>query len=270
LRVIEWLLEHADERVREAALIAAWEWGSHLAPAACERWALDASAPRPLPMALYCAMGGPPEHERMAALLARPSHRNAALFALGFAGNAAQLPRLLDYLDAKEPVIAKLAAQAIATIVGVNLLDNTYAMPPPKEEVAPPAGPSASASQDDAARALPPLAEDDLEADLGLVPEDALPIPNAPAIRHLCEEAAARMDRGRRYLGGQAFQLEAVVHYLASAPLRRRHVIGLALAIRTQGAARMNTRGLSGSQRHEIGALQRADWREVAPRFGRW
>jgi uncharacterized protein (TIGR02270 family) len=270
LRVIEWLLEHDDECVRDAALIAAWTWGSHLAPAACERWALDATAPRPLPMALYSAMGGPTEHERVAALLARPSHRSAALFALGFSGNAAQAPRLFGYLDAEEPVVAKLAAQAIATIFGVNLLDEAYAMPPPKEAT-PPAGKSGSPSEDaEAARSLPPLEEDDLDADLGLVPEAALPMPNAPAIRRFCEEAAAKIDGGRRCLEGRAFQAQTVVDYLAGAPLRRRHVIGLSLSIRTQGAAGVDTRGLSVKQRQRIGALPTTDWQEFATAFRRW
>jgi uncharacterized protein (TIGR02270 family) len=265
--VIEWRLDHDDDIVQEAALIAAWTWGSRLAPAVCERWALDPVTPRALPMALYAAMGGPAEHEHLAALLARTSHRSAALFALGFSGSVAQVQRLLDYLHAEEPRTAKLAAQAIATIVGVNLLDDAFAMPPPKEATRP-AGEDAPAKDDEEdARALPPLADDDLEADLGLLPEDGLPMPNASAIRRFCEDAAARMDHGRRYLGGQEFRAEAAVDYLASAPLRRRHVIGVALAIRTQGAARVDTRGLAANQRRQLDGLRNADWSENAPSF---
>jgi uncharacterized protein (TIGR02270 family) len=260
LPVIEWLLDHPDERVREAALVAAWTWGSHLAPAACKRWALDPATPHPLPMALYAALGGPTEHERLAAQLDRPSHRAPALFALAFSGNVEQVPRLLAYLDAKEAIVAKRAAQAVSTIVGLDLLDNAFV----RRASAPPG------ETEDAERSLPPLEEDDLDADLVPAPEDALPTPDAAAIREHCRALSARFDRGRRYLGGQPSSLDTMVEYLERAPLRRRHVIALSLEIRAQGAARVDTRALADRQRGRLASIRRIDAREVARGFGRW
>jgi uncharacterized protein (TIGR02270 family) len=271
LKVIEWLLEHPDDEVREASVVAAWTWGSPLAPAACERWALEtAKPPRALPMALYAAMGGPAQHDRLAAMLARPTHCLAALSALGLSGNVRQIPRLLGYLEAKPPIVTKVAAQAIAMIVGVNLFDDAYTLAPQNGGARPTSAARPASNDEEEARALPPLADDDLESDLAPPPEDALPLPNPPAILRHCEEAAAKMDRGTRNLAGQRFRPPRILEYLTNAPLGRRHVLGLTLGIRTGGRAWLNTRASSARQRGQLDALMRADWGEVASAFGDW
>jgi uncharacterized protein (TIGR02270 family) len=248
LPAIEWLLEHSDERVREAALIAAWTWGSRRAPAACERWALDVDKPREQLMALYASMGGQAEHDRLTALLQRPSHRRAALFALGFSGSPTEVPRLLEYLDSKDPVVAKLAAQATSMITGFDVTHSAFVA---KAGEAPRGMQLAPAHEDPEARAsLPSLDGDDLEADLVPAPEDALPPPNVGAIRQFCKET--RLAGPQRYIGGQPMRADVVLGYLEHAPLRRRHSLALALSIQNGGRAWVDTRAYSLAQRRAI------------------
>jgi uncharacterized protein (TIGR02270 family) len=251
LPAVEWLLDHSDDGVREAALIAAWIWGSRGAPAACERLALDTDKPREGPMALYASMGGAAQHQRLAALLPRPSHQRAALFALGFSGSVEEVPRLLEYLDAKDPVVAKLAAQAISMIAGFDLTHSAFVA---KASDVPQGAQLSPLHDDPGARAsLPPLDADDLEADLVPPPEDALPQPNAAAIRQFCKDA--RLAGPQRYIGGHPMRADEVLGYLEHAPLRRRHALALALSIQNGGRAWIDTRAHSATQRRAIKAF---------------
>jgi uncharacterized protein (TIGR02270 family) len=245
MAVIEYLLDHPDAEVREAALVTALAWRSHRASVLCESWALE-DTPRPLPMALYAMLGGPPQHDRLARKLALPAHRRGALFALGFSGNLAQLPALMPFLSGPDPVVARIAAQAISTIVGIDLGAAPFVAAPPA------AGAAAPAQDPEAASALPPLEEDDLEADLAPVPEEGLPVPNAEAIRIFCERSTSSLAPGGRYLGGRPAGLEVSLGYLERAPLRRRHVLALGVGIQTGGKVWIDTRAFAPAQRRHI------------------
>jgi uncharacterized protein (TIGR02270 family) len=259
LPVIEWLLGHQDEGLREAALVTAWIWRSPYAFRVCERWALGSSRPRILPMALYAALGSPAHSARLAEQLGRPSYRNAALFALGFSGQVTQLPVLAQFLDSDDALTAKIAAQAISMITGLDLGAERFALSAAaraEEGV----GLPAPEQDPEAALALPPLDEDDLDADLVPAPESALPVPNPAAIRRFCEEATKALPPDGRYLGGRLLGPQTIVEYLESAPMRRRHFVALAFAIRTGGRAWVAARGFSGTQRRQTEALRAADW----------
>ncbi len=253
LAVTEHLLDHEDEGVREAALIAALAWGSRRAMSVCQKLALAGEAPRALPMALYAALGGPEQHERLARKLTVPAHRRSALFALGFSGNPEQLPALLQHLSGADPVAAKIAAQAISTITGIDLMDDAFAAkpagPPPQVQELPPAK-----DDPEAQRSLPPLEEDDLDADLVPAPEDDLPTPDAAAIRRFCEQPSSKLPAGRRFVHGKPLTAEAVLESLEGAPLRRRHVLALWLGIQTGARAWVDTRTGSREQRRQIAA----------------
>jgi uncharacterized protein (TIGR02270 family) len=238
------LLDHPQEDVRESALVAALAWRSHSALSACASWALDANVVRSLPMALYASLGGPAQHERLVKKLALPAHRPAALFALGFSGNPAVLPALLARLSDPSPVVAKIAAQAVATIVGIDLQDAAFIATEP----APAARPEASQ----------PPNEDSPDADIVPAPEDTLPSPNADAIRRFCEERRSSLVPGKRYLGGRETQREVVLDWLEHAPLRRRHVVALALAIEEGGTFWLDTRAFAEDQRRRL-AVARAN-----------
>jgi uncharacterized protein (TIGR02270 family) len=248
LAVIEYLLDHQDVGVREAAMISALAWRSHRGSLVCEALALDASTPRPLSMALCASLGGQRQHDALAQKVSVPAHRPAALFALGFSGNPAMLPLLLDRLADPAPQVAKIAAQAVATIVGIDLQDSAFIADEPE----PPSDPDAN---------LPPLEKDDLDADLAPAPEDALPRPNAQAIRRFCEQQRAAWSPGQRYLAGRDAKRETLFECLEREPLRRRHVLALALAIQGGGTGWVDTRTFAREQRRRLGMARQAGTR---------
>jgi hypothetical protein len=84
------------------------------------------------------------------------------LIALGYAGNTALLPALLKVVREGEPVERKLACQAIATITGLD---------PAAVELSQAAKASEEEPDRDTSPSLPPLEEDDLDADLVPGPE---------------------------------------------------------------------------------------------------
>jgi uncharacterized protein (TIGR02270 family) len=241
------VLEHPDLNVQQAAMLTALQWGSSHAWSACERLALDANAVHPLALGLCAALGTPAHHERIAGLLTSAMHRPHALFALGFSGNASQLPVLLDCVADKDPIAAKLALQALALITDLDLRDAALAQP------------EAPASDEaEAASALPPLEQDDLDAVLVPLPEDVLPVPDPVVVRARVEGSASGMDARRRHLRGGPMAGELLFHHLARGALRTRHVLALALRIRTRGQVRIDTRAFTAQQRAALSAA-RAD-----------
>jgi uncharacterized protein (TIGR02270 family) len=285
LPVLEYLLDHADEGVRDAALVAALAWDSRKAWSACAREALDEKTPHALPMALYAALGGPAEHDRLAALSTRPGHTRDVLFALGFSGDVRLLPLLVKHAESPVETERKLAAQAVAMITGVDLTTvaraaDAPAPPAAKSPAAPAAASPAAAGQVpapttvaapdlEAATTLPPLEEDDLSADLVPGAESALPDPDAAALRRHCQDVAQRASPDRRLIAGAPCDPAALLRELERAPLGQRHTLALALFVRAGGAsaAWVDTRAFAKEQRARLSRAQAAAW---VRRFGGW
>ena len=241
LGAIQWLLLQAEPDVRDVALVTALHYGSTEAWNLCERLALDPAAPHPIAMELYAALGEPTQHERLAETLALDSHRAPALRALGFSGNPALVDRLLPYLqEGADELEAKLAAEAISLIAGLDLRDDAFIIEEESEE------------EDAEEEGLPAL-DEDLEDDLALKPEDALPTPNAEAIRQWWETEGPRFDKKKRHLAGQPWSGAAIADYLRRGALRDRHMVALSLSIRTGGAVYVDTRAFTERQRAQIG-----------------
>ncbi|MDB4977392.1 MAG: hypothetical protein JWN48_5733 [Myxococcaceae bacterium] len=255
LPLLDWLLRHESAVVRAAALPAALAWGSERAWAECERSALSASDAGAL--SLYAALGGAREHAQIAELLGDDSQRARALFALGHSGDASLVPRLLTFLESSRPHEAKLAAQAISMITGIDLLDDSLARP---ERSPPPAEPF---QDEESVHSLPPFEDDDLNADLEPPPEEELPVPRAEGIERLC--ASRHLEPGKRLLEGLAYTPEQVLFCLEHSALRRRHIYAEAFAIRTGGKVWLDTRTSSRAQ-----LAQLAQARGLAPRLTRF
>jgi len=236
--IVEFLLDQPDEAVAQALLAPGLAWGTARAWRRCVQLATDTKRVHPVAMALYAALGRPGDHERLVGLLESPSHARAALFSLGFSGNAAVLGPLVAQVEGESAAHRKLAAQAIAMITGIEV------------PALPLAG--APAEDDEGPRALPPLDSDDLEADLAPAAEDALPEPDPAAIRRLCGEAALRLSSDRRWLAGQPHTPSTLVEYLGRAPLGQRHVLALSLYVRTRGGAWIDTRARTARQREQL------------------
>lgn len=246
------LFEHPSPMVRDAALVASLHHGSLPGWAFCQTLAFDPSEPHPLAMTLVAGLGEPGQHKRLAERLDSDAHRPSALRAIGYSGNAALIPALVFHAHAKDERTVKLAGEAIATIAGdeVNALVPPKDAPPAKEGELPPPEQDAEAQ-----RALPPLAKDDLDADLVPPAEVALPTLDADAVSTWWKSARARFPADRRYVDGVPATRGGFAHALTRFPMRRRYLLSLLLSIRTAGGARVATRAFTAAQRAQISVL---------------
>lgn len=260
LGAIQSLVLQGDPELRDAALIAALHFGSLECWNQCERLALDPADAQPTAMELYAALGGPAQHERLAEVLSLDTHRGPALRALGFSGNPAFVDRLLPYLqEGADPLEAKLAAEAISLIAGLDLRDDAFIVEHPSEE---------EAAEDDE-DALPAL-DDDLEADLSLKPEDALPTPDPHAIHAWWEAEAPKLDKARRHLAGKPWSPAAIADYLEHGALRNRHMVALSLSTRTGGGVCVDTRAFSQRQRAQLHGLASLERTRFIRSYSQW
>ena len=269
LSVVEHLLGHSEPIVRLHALVAGMAWGSARAWQVCEHEALASDQASPLAMSLYALSGAPDHHERLLAQLKRPKQRAHALRALGHTGNLGLIPHLLEYLASEVPNEAKLAAQAVATITGLDLGNEEFISAPSAPAAAPAKLPPAS-EDPEARAALPPLPEDDLDADLVPPPEAALSRPNRDAIRRWWSEKACKFDVKRRHLAGQPISPDAVFGCLARGSLAGRHMAGLALLLYTGGRVWIDTRARSARQRAQLEVARGIGVKFLPNPFGRW
>ena len=238
--VLERLAEHPDPLVRERALCVALAWGTPRAFAICEAQALDEGQASPLAMAAYAILGGPGQHARLAPTAAPKERRVHVLRALGFSGSAGLVPILLEVLESKTPLEAKIAAQAIAAIAGLDLRRDEFSEAPAQ-----------------GADSLPLLEEDNLDADLVPPPEDALPAPNVAAIRAWWKEREGGLKAAPRLVFGAPRSPDGLLAALEHGPLGLRHGWALAAHLWSGGRFWLDTQALSAVQRSQL-ALARA------------
>lgn len=229
-----------NDPLRAAALRASMILGSRRAWELCRNWA-RAAGPHADDALLIVAMLGEAEdkeivHER----LGQGQGADYLIWLLGFCGSVQAVDRCMDHLAGDNPTCAKAAAESIAWITGLNLHDLQYRISPPE--------PAESET-------LPPLEQDDPDADLSLKPLDEIPPPNAVAIAQWWGENRTRFAPGQRYLLGRPFSRDAVARALEIGSSWRRHDLALEIAIRTNGRHTISTEAFSSRQRKQIARL---------------
>jgi len=239
---MERLAEHSDPLVRERALRIALAWEAPRALAICESQALDEGHVSTLAITAYAVLGGPRAHARLVQSAETKERRLHVLRALGFSGSTGLVPVLLEGLGAKAPLDAKIAAQAIAAIAGLDLRKDEFA--------ATKALPRADS--------LPPLEEDDLDADLVPQPEDALPQPNVETIRAWWKANEGELKTSRRLVLGAPCTPEGLLRALENGPLGLRHGWTLAAQLWSGGRFWLDTEALSTEQQRQL-SVARAD-----------
>jgi uncharacterized protein (TIGR02270 family) len=227
--------------IREAALESGLVLGLRSAWAAC-RETVEAREPGSAFALLGLALSGDlSDVDLIAPSAAERSLRAVALFALGFTGRAAAADACLAHL--RDEKVARLAAEAFSAITGLAIEGEFRAPEPaPREEPI-------------------PLEEEDLDANLVPGPEAALPLPAAGAIEAWWTTARAKFDPRARFVRGKAYDAAAGLAAFVGGPMRRRHALGLELAIRTKGEYALQTRGWAADQ------IQLQSEHTVAPRI---
>jgi uncharacterized protein (TIGR02270 family) len=245
---LEQLTSDEDSNVRRAALLTSLTWQTTGALGALEQLAFEQADPTLL--ALFASLVARAQHAPLVSALSEPKLRRPCLYALGFAGDAQHIPLLLEYLQGKDALDAKLAAQSLSLITGIDLHANAHVL---ARHTARPAGKLVPAEQDPEARAaLPPLEEDDLSANLVPAAEAQLPTPHPEGIDAWLRQEAPRFSAPVRFLLGAPYCSTSLAIALERAPLALRHDLALACAIRSQGQARIDTRNFAARQRAQM------------------
>jgi uncharacterized protein (TIGR02270 family) len=247
--LVEAHLSHEAPAVRREALRTAFIWNLAAAPKLC---VAEARAGSPSAMLLLGLLAGSAEVALLTASLKSEQHRRPALFALGFTGRAEAVEACLPFVGDEDPIIAKLAGEAIAAITGFSFDEKTSApaaedkKKDEQEEEELEANDQDEDDEDAAADAdaLPPL-EEDLAQDLALQAEDQLPEPDAAAIRRWWSERASSFVSGERYLAGAPLSPASLQVALRDGPLRRSGPLAAEVAIRTAGRVQLPALRLS-------------------------
>ncbi|AKQ64709.1 hypothetical protein A176_001621 [Myxococcus hansupus] len=226
-------LDSSEPALRDAAILAGLMSGAYGAWSACR--ALAGTPGGRLPLLLLGMSGDAHDTKRLLELLPDEKLQPDVLWALGFCGRVTAADACLELMR-KTPVAA-LAGEAFSAITGLSISERFAA--PPEDEADP----------------LPPLEDEDLDADLSSRPEGALPKPHVEAISAWWKEARQRMGTQQRFLAGQPFTPRVLLEAIASAPMRRRHALALELALRSRGAIQVQTRTFT--------AKQVASWKEA-------
>ncbi|MFY2557359.1 TIGR02270 family protein [Corallococcus terminator] len=226
--VLQRALDSAEPALRDAAIVVGLMGGHRSAWAACQAVAESRAPGGRLPLLILGMSGDERDVKRLLELLPNAKLQRDVLWALGFSGRVAAADACVELMRQKP--VAALAGEAFSAITGLRLAEQYAA---PREE------------EDDA---LPPLEEEDLDADLSAKPEDSLPLPQHDTVTTWWKEARQRMDVKQRYLGGQPFTPQALLEALVSAPMRRRHALALELSLRSRGAIQIPTRGFVSRQ----------------------
>jgi hypothetical protein len=219
-------------------------------------------------MRLSAVLGGPSEHQVLLDLLQREAHRHEAIRALAFAGGMAHADALLPLLSGEDGRAAKLAFEAICTITGLDPEDDRFLVEAPYDGEAP--EPTFEEEEADALAALPPLEEDDLDADLIPDQEEDLPEPRPEAILPWIEERRLRTPYDRRLLRGEGVTARLLVEEVARGPMRTRHLVALALSIRSGGRVWIESHALHRVQAPQLATHAGLDPSAFIRWYGRW
>lgn len=251
LRWVEPHFEADDDSIRRAAILGGLPLGSTRAWNECLRRAEGRSGVDLEAMELTALLGDRRDHDRLALQLEVPGRRPAVLWALGFCGSVEVVDRCRPWLASADERTAKLAAEALAATAGIDLFDRALRQPPiePVDQ-------------------LPPLEEDDLDADLVPNGVDQLPLVDPDAMAHAWDSRRRELSPSKRYIEGELASCEALTRALWDAPSRRRHLRGLELLLRTGGGRRVATSALSAVQRPSLRELQSIQRREFVNAFG--
>lgn len=232
-----WLREAAIESALIRGLPGSWQ-------VACEA-AFDRSTPPSLRRAAlgWAAMQGDAHvHGRiLAELQARPSA--TLLRTASITGRPHAIAIAIELLD--HPVLARLAGEVVSSIGGLSPRDHRFWL----DEGA------VGAYGADADEALPPLAHDQLDADLVPPEELRLRLPDPHRIRDWWYRMGHAFAPALRYLGGQPLALSTIHAGLHDAPMRRRHPLAIELAIRSAGTAILDTRAPARIQLTQMAAI---------------
>ena len=233
-RLVRRLLDDPEPTVREAALVTGALAGMREVLAVSRRLLGNPGPPSATALLLLALSEDPADRRQLLYAAAASKHQPEVVFALGFSGDAESAAACVEL--ARNPTLTSLAGEAVVGITGVDLeQERLIGMVPPSENEI----------------ELPPLERECMNTELSVTSEDELPVPDPSALAAWWQQRGA-LRPGTRYLYGRPISNESLLDALAAAPMRRRHVLALDLAIRTGGEAHLETSGLAEEQMTQL------------------
>jgi uncharacterized protein (TIGR02270 family) len=219
-------------------------------------------------MLLVALLGNNLSHRLLFDRLSDEENREAVLHALGYTGFIESVDQCLPFLRSDNEREAKLAAEAIALIMGINMSDDRFIAEEEGSLAEIDDTSDASETEEDAAAeqegvrlTLAPVneTEDTLKDSIDQAIEDdavdELPLPNPSAIETWVDAHKSSFSKGQRYLLGKEWCVQTHVEALESTSMRRRHPLALKLFIESGGADRVSTWAFSFRQQRQLKAL---------------
>jgi uncharacterized protein (TIGR02270 family) len=260
--MIERYLEDNQSTLRAAAMEAGLFLDLASAWTRCREQAAGTGRRAARALLLVALLGSPRDHRVLRGQLENETMREAALWALGFTGHIESAEICLPYLESEAPRVAKLAAESVCSIIGLDLANDDLIRVKSEQEEA--ANDGSDEDEDD----LLPLELDDLDADLVPDAVGSLPLPRVEAIKETFRANRDTFATGERYLFGEPFTPAALVRALGAAPMRRRHALALELAYRTGAKRYLTTEAFTGRQRKQLAELSDLKDQDFINRFG--
>jgi uncharacterized protein (TIGR02270 family) len=205
-----------------------------------EAFAPQPSAHHRAALSWVAMLGDHGVHQRLLAALSSPTAD--LLWAAGLTGRVAAVDQAMPLLEHES--LARLAGEVVCTIAGISRAGDRYWL----DNGIVPVG-------DDPDEALPPLEQDDLDANLAPRGDALLRLPNPETVRAWWSTEQARFDAKLRYSAGQPFDGARLQRDLRELPTRVRHARALELAARTAGEARIETRALTMVQAAQLDSV---------------
>jgi uncharacterized protein (TIGR02270 family) len=210
----EELLHHPDPAIAEDARRAGLCRGSEDARRLTQRLAAAGAPDALLDLALF---GQGRELDLLGAALDDPARRVPALRAAAYSGRVELVPALLGLIDDQEPLVARLAGEALSLLTGLDLSEDPYNALPPE----PPDSPEE-------------LEADDLDADLVPSDDDDLPLPAAAPVRAWCARHMPSSSAAR-VLAGEPWTVTRALDLLDLGPAHRRATLAWWLEVHSGG-----------------------------------
>ncbi|HEY8509569.1 MAG TPA: TIGR02270 family protein [Steroidobacteraceae bacterium] len=187
-------------------------------------------------LSLIALLGNADEHQIVISCLREPALQKSGLFALGYIGTPEAVEICLAGMrDAK---LARAAGEAYCAITGADLERDHLAAPEPEGE------------------SLPPLDEDDLDANLVPSAEDLWPLPNVDAVRAHWQNVRQQFSPGVRHIRGRPASMQVLYEAIASGPMLRRPGFITEATVRTGGRYDVEPRAFVHVQRRMMNATR--------------
>lgn len=247
---IEEALTASDPELGRAAVVAGLFLGSGSAWTRCVR---EASSSAHF-LLLVGLLGGGQDVELIHVQLDHAELRDAALWALGFAGRAQSAEPCLALVESPSERTAKLAAEAFSAITGFEAH---------RDE------PDRSPTPGDRGGSPPPPPADGLDADRMRQATDHLTRPRPRALVEWWEAHRDELREDERYLRGRPHTAAELVKALRSDSMRRRHGLALELALRTGARRLVSTDAFIARQRGQLEAISELSDDDFVNHFGR-